>query len=114
VRLLQKSLYHNWQLSCTLTHILNGNMSSPTPADPPTDNVPAAEAEADVDVDAEMTDAQNPSGATANGTSSTVEPDTAPEQPAPTASHHNRKDATLREFLSKMDDYAPIVSLLTI
>jgi hypothetical protein len=26
------------------------------------------------------------------------------------AAHHNRKDVSLREFLSKMDDYAPIVS----
>jgi hypothetical protein len=107
-----QSLYHNWQLSCTLTPITIGNMSSPTPADLPADNVPSADADADVDVDAEMTDAQNASGPIANGISSTVEPDSAPEQPSTTASHHNRKDATLREFLSKMDDYAPIVSLL--
>ena len=37
------------------------------------------------------------------------------QQPSATATgasglaHHNRKDVSLREFLSKMDDYAPIV-----
>lgn len=85
-------------------------MSSPPPAEASTENA-QPEADVDVDIDAEMTDTQNASGTIANGTSSTVEPDSVQEtQPSTTGPHHNRKDATLREFLSKMDDYAPIVS----
>lgn len=33
-----------------------------------------------------------------------------PVAPAPEPKVQTRKDATLKEFLSKMDDYAPIVS----
>ena len=33
-----------------------------------------------------------------------------PVAPAPESKVQARKDATLKEFLSKMDDYAPIVS----
>lgn len=85
-------------------------MSSPSPAQPTANDAPN-EPEADFDVDAEMTDTQNPAAANANGASSNVEPEypNQDNQPTTTASHHNRKDATLREFLSKMDDYAPIV-----
>lgn len=85
-------------------------MSSPTPnaapEEAPKDN------ELDADVDAEMTDSQVPAAPTTNGPSSNVEPDYTQQQETQAtsnASHHNRKDATLREFLSKMDDYAPIV-----
>lgn len=35
-----------------------------------------------------------------------------PVAPAPEPKLPTRKDASLKEFLSKMDDYAPIVSLL--
>jgi len=35
-----------------------------------------------------------------------------PLAPAPEVKLPNRKDASLKEFLSKMDDYAPIVSAL--
>jgi transcription initiation factor TFIID subunit 10 len=36
-----------------------------------------------------------------------------PVAPAPDPKLPTRKDASLKEFLSKMDDYAPIVNLLT-
>ncbi len=88
-----------------------------------------------MDVDTEMAD--NTQDTTANGSSEAAPaPAPAPRnnapneassgtldhdftqsetQPAETTtsglSHHNRKDVTLREFLSKMDDYAPIVRL---
>lgn len=80
----------------------------------------------DADVDAEMEDAQDPTTTTNNNnnniaaTSAPRNPNeavvdsefTQPEtQPTTTSglAHQNRKDVTLREFLSKMDDYAPIV-----
>jgi transcription initiation factor TFIID subunit 10 len=37
-----------------------------------------------------------------------------PLAPAPDPKLPTRKDASLKEFLSKMDDYAPIVSCLSI
>ena len=87
-------------------------MSSPSPAQHTTNEAPR-DPEIDVDIDAEMTDTQNASAPNANGTSSSnIDPDNPPQtdnQPSTSAAHHNRKDATLREFLSKMDDYAPIV-----
>lgn len=107
-------------------------MSSP-PA--PTAN-PPRNAEADVDVDAEMEDvtqdttsatAQDPTRSSstldndaamqnATATSMTTDPTQAQSQsqsqtqtqPSSTLPQ-NRKDVTLREFLSKMDDYAPII-----
>ncbi|KIW60751.1 hypothetical protein PV05_00944 [Exophiala xenobiotica] len=98
-------------------------MSSP----PPPEDTTA------MDVDTEMAD--NTQDTTANGSSEAAPaPAPAPRnnapnetssgtldhdftqsetQPAETTtsglSHHNRKDVTLREFLSKMDDYAPII-----
>lgn len=36
-----------------------------------------------------------------------------PVAPAPEPKVPTRKDASLKEFLSKMDDYAPIVSLFS-
>ncbi|KIW99983.1 uncharacterized protein Z518_10911 [Rhinocladiella mackenziei CBS 650.93] len=72
----------------------------------------------DVDVDTEMEDTQDntTTSATRNpneGASRTPDHDFTQSETQPaTASglpHHNRKDVTLREFLSKMDDYAPII-----
>ncbi|RMZ75348.1 hypothetical protein DV738_g5517, partial [Chaetothyriales sp. CBS 135597] len=72
----------------------------------------------ETDVDTEMTDAQPRSQETVNGTASAMDADTQvsdTQRPAPaatstsTGAYHNRKDATLREFLSKMDEYAPII-----
>jgi hypothetical protein len=71
----------------------------------------------DIPVDEEMINAADPSASPlANGTqdnsSATMDHDYNPQpeaQASQHASHHNRKDATLREFISKMDDYAPIV-----
>jgi hypothetical protein len=71
----------------------------------------------DIPVDEEMTNAADPPASPlANGTlensSATMDHDYNPQPEAQTSqhsSHHNRKDATLREFISKMDDYAPIV-----
>ncbi|KAJ9657301.1 hypothetical protein H2198_004424 [Neophaeococcomyces mojaviensis] len=91
--------------------------SPPAPsADPPREN------ENEVDVDAEMEDvAQDTTSGTAQDpTRSSSTLDHEPTQPGtstdPTQTHtqsslppHSRKDVTLREFLSKMDDYAPII-----
>ena len=83
-------------------------VSSPTaqPTDEQTNNVdPPAE-------DAEMEDAEenvvvNPE----ERSSQTMDHEDKPAEaePVPSLPHRNRKDATLREFLSKMEDYAPIV-----
>jgi len=80
---------------------------------------PSAPAEevGDIPADEEMTNAVDaPASPLPNGTqdhsSSTMDHDYNPQTEAQSshhAPHHNRKDATLREFLSKMDDYAPIV-----
>jgi hypothetical protein len=69
----------------------------------------------DIPVDEEMTNAADaPISPLPNGTqdhsSSTMDHDhNVQAQSSGNAPHHNRKDATLREFLSKMDEYAPIV-----
>jgi len=71
----------------------------------------------DVPIDEEMTNAVDaPPSPLPNGaqdhSSSTMDHDYNPQpegQSSQHAAHHNRKDVTLREFLSKMDDYAPIV-----
>jgi hypothetical protein len=76
-----------------------------------------AEETSDMPVDEEMTNAvDQPASPLPNGTqdhsSSTMDHDYNPHpegQTSQTAPHHNRKDATLREFLGKMDEYAPIV-----
>lgn len=86
-------------------------MSSPPPA---TDVVDESNKDADVelDLDTEMADTQETAPNDNVGTSSaTLENEFAqPEaQMANALPHLNRKDVTLREFLSKMDDYAPIV-----
>jgi hypothetical protein len=93
-------------------------MSSPPP--PSTTTLPDASSKdatsvtepGDAGVDAEMTDNAPPAGGNTlvNGTSPTADQDMTEAQ-APSQPQHNRKDATLREFLAKMDDYAPIVSL---
>ncbi|KIW98204.1 uncharacterized protein Z519_01788 [Cladophialophora bantiana CBS 173.52] len=71
----------------------------------------------DIDADAEMEDATTQDAAARQDENvdhdMTTQTDT--QQPGATATtasglpHHNRKDVTLREFLSKMDDYAPII-----
>ncbi|KAK5939067.1 hypothetical protein PMZ80_008370 [Knufia obscura] len=87
-------------------------MSSP-PApqnDPPRENT-------DHDIDAEMADAQDsttqnnnpnpdqdPNTTAADPTQTSTQPQTQPSLPP-----QSRKDVTLREFLSKMDEYAPII-----
>ncbi|OAG36182.1 hypothetical protein AYO21_09650 [Fonsecaea monophora] len=74
----------------------------------------------DVDADAEMEDATTTAAQDAPARQEedgdrdmTTQTDTQqPNATATTASslpHQNRKDVTLREFLSKMDDYAPII-----
>jgi hypothetical protein len=88
-------------------------MSSPPAAERASSGTPQA-AELDADVDAEMMDTQGPPTQNINGiASSKMDTDPPAQGTPPTSSgtNHNRKDATLREFLSKMDDYAPIVSL---
>lgn len=61
-------------------------MASADSPDPNTDLVPMANADEEVD----------------------------PVAPAPEPKLPTRKDASLKQFLSKMDDYAPIVSLIHI
>lgn len=83
-------------------------MSSPPAAIEEVDDIP---------VDEEMTNAADPPASplpngTLENSSATVDHDYNPQtegHPSQHATHHNRKDATLREFISKMDDYAPIV-----
>lgn len=72
--------------------------------------------EPDVDVDTEMVDTQDGSANRAAHNEAAMDPssqsETQPATATATASsllQQNRKDVTLREFLSKMDDYAPIV-----
>jgi hypothetical protein len=74
----------------------------PDDAAPP---VPAADGSNDVQVDEEMN--LNPDDAPADGAEA--------EEAAPLPQEAKvppKKDISLREFLSKMDDYAPIVSHL--
>ena len=88
-------------------------------ADIPTTSSPPSNPDTDMiqkDDDAEMEDTQaNGTGHSLKQSSSTLDHEyTQPEpetQPTVSASHQNRKDMTLQEFLSKMDDYAPIVNL---
>ena len=71
----------------------------------------------DLDLDAEMQDASTQDVSAVRQSDNTdidMTTQTETQQPATGSgpsnlSHHNRKDVTLREFLSKMDDYAPIV-----
>lgn len=100
-------------------------MSSPTNRDPDPDNQQLPPTDPDVqnefDVDAEMEDqTQGDTSATAQNTSSatldhemgsTQQQDLDGSGATSSLPQQNRKDVTLREFLSKMDDYAPIVSL---
>lgn len=97
-------------------------MSSPRPPNPASTTQANADPPAqDADIDAEMEDqtqeatsstVQNPSSGTLEGESSTQQ-QTDPQQAtgASAFSHQNRKDVSLREFLSRMDDYAPIVRI---
>ena len=82
---------------------------------------PAEQPDADTaahnpDLDAEMQDAGTQDGASRQNENTDLDMTTQADTQQATAgsapsnpSHHNRKDVTLREFLSKMDDYAPIV-----
>ncbi|KIY01217.1 uncharacterized protein Z520_02769 [Fonsecaea multimorphosa CBS 102226] len=71
----------------------------------------------EIDVDAEMEDAttQDAPARQEENVDHDMTTQTETQQPGATATtasglpHHNRKDVTLREFLSKMDDYAPII-----
>jgi hypothetical protein len=63
-------------------------------------------------VDEEMTNAVDaPTEQLVNGTGTQDQMDheVEPQAQSSAAAHHNRKDATLREFLGKMDEFAPIV-----
>lgn len=85
--------------------------TSSSPVDP-TNDAPTKE----VDDDAEMEDTQeNAVSQPQENSSATLDHDYNPAEAHPTTSiaNRNRKDATLREFLSKMDEYAPIVGLVT-
>ncbi|KAJ9613420.1 hypothetical protein H2200_003362 [Cladophialophora chaetospira] len=80
----------------------------------PADAAAGGSAPRDIDLDAEMPDAgtQDAAGRQDGDQDMTTQTDT--QQPATGSgpsgpAHHNRKDVTLREFLSKMDDYAPII-----
>jgi hypothetical protein len=64
------------------------------------------------DLDADMDDPQEENAAHPQEPSSSTldhEPTQTETQLTTSLPHQNRKDTTLREFLSKMDDYAPIV-----
>ncbi|EXJ94361.1 hypothetical protein A1O1_02755 [Capronia coronata CBS 617.96] len=100
-------------------------MSSP-PSMPEQGEPATRDIEADADVDTEMANTQDDGAGTAGpanrahneaASSATVDhnstqSETQPATATATASNllqQNRKDVTLREFLSKMDDYAPII-----
>lgn len=74
--------------------------------------VPAAR---DMDLDAEMQDASTQDATARPDGDQDMTTQTDTQQPATGSGlgHQNRKDVTLREFLSKMDDYAPIVRTLS-
>ena len=83
-------------------------MSSP-PA--PVEDVGEIPVDEEMTTEVEVVASPLPNG-TQDHSSSTMDHDFDPQtdtQPSQHAPHHNRKDVTLREFLSKMDDYAPIV-----
>jgi hypothetical protein len=88
-------------------------MADPGEASPQAAN--PVDVENDRDLDAEMEDTQEDATAhTQDPSSSTLDHEVTQTETQPTSSlpHQNRKDTTLREFLSKMDDYAPIVRTL--
>jgi hypothetical protein len=88
-------------------------MADPGEASPQATN--PIDMENDRDLDAEMEDTQEDITAHAQDpSSSTLDHEATQTESQPTSSllHQNRKDTTLREFLSKMDDYAPIVRTL--
>ena len=90
-------------------------MADPGEASPQTAN--PVDMETDGDLDAEMGDTQEDATAhTQDPSSSTLDHEATQTESQPTSSlpHQNRKDTTLREFLSKMDDYAPIVRTLAL
>jgi hypothetical protein len=71
--------------------------------------------ENDRDLDADMEDPQEENTKQTQDLSTSTldhEPTQTETQPTNSTPHQNRKDTTLREFLSKMDDYAPIVRYL--
>jgi hypothetical protein len=87
-------------------------MSSPAAAENSAGDAPPPQlstTEGDADLDAEMGDTQANTSATANGAPSNPDQEMQETHTASAAAQQNRKDATLREFMSKMDDYAPIV-----
>jgi hypothetical protein len=86
--------------------------SEKLPQAPNTDGI-----ENERDLDADMEDPQEDTTThTQEPSSSTLdhEPTQTETQPTSSLPHQNRKDTTLREFLSKMDDYAPIVRRPTV
>src|SRR5271168_2874686 len=87
-------------------------MTDPGEASPRAAN--PVDMENDRDLDAEMEDTQEATTHTQDPSSSTLDHEATQTESQPTSSlpHQNRKDTTLREFLSKMDDYAPIVRTL--
>jgi len=85
-------------------------MADPGEASPQAAN--PVDMENDRDLDAEMEDTQEDVTAhVQDPSSSTLDHEATQTESQPTSSlpHQNRKDTTLREFLSKMDDYAPII-----
>ena len=86
-------------------------MAEPNEVSPPIED--RNDEEMDQDIDADMADTQDNSTKHGQDTSSSTldhEPTTQTStQPTTSSPHHNRKDTTLREFITKMDDYAPII-----
>ena len=105
-------------LQLAIFYILSQTKSTTKMADPGEASPQAAnpvDMENDRDLDAEMEDTQEDVTAhVQDPSSSTLDHEATQTESQPTSSlpHQNRKDTTLREFLSKMDDYAPIVRTL--
>lgn len=99
-------------------------MSDPNPQhqpsqDPSNPPHPDFDIDASIEADIDMTAPSNPNtnalnldGANdTNDSSSTLAPELDPVGHAPDPRMPTKKDASLREFLGKMDEYAPIVRL---
>ena len=74
------------------------NISKPGVSSPPNPDEPEIEVDADIDMNIDPTAAEKPPADTE------MEEEAIPEPREPT-----KKDISLRDFLAKMDDYAPIV-----
>lgn len=75
--------------------------SDPVASSPSYPDNPEIEEDADVDMNIDATTSDKPA----------ADAEMEEEEPIPEPKEPTKKDISLRDFLSKMDDYAPIVSV---